>query len=686
MTPFCNAKWILADVKTDKIMDKAFLYKTSFSVYEKQKTVLYIAAHTQYAVYINGNFADAGQYDDYEDWQFYDTIDITDFCCEGENELAVWHYVAGDDFSTRSSLIPGIIFSVYEGEKCLLSSDVDCLSAEDNRVLGLCEKVTRQLGFTLDFDATAKTTDFKPSVLAGKEKCLNPRPVKKLVTEKELSGRLISCGTFIDNEKQLAKAVRMMKADLTECDKNALLKEDNGLCWQTDGEESDGVWLLYDCDESAGLLSFCFDLPKGTQVLIGFGEHLDDGRVRTYVGGRNFCFSFTAKEGKNEFFYPLFRLGLRYLCFYIYSDSGAVQYAGIHRQHYPLNIKDVKIENPLHKKIYDIGVNTLSLCMHEHYEDCPWREQALYTMDSRVQCLCGYYAFSEFEFPAANFRLMAHSLMENGLLELCPPGKVIVNIPAFTAVFVREIYEYVLYSGDLSLAEELFGTLESIVNGFDGRITENGLIPAFKGEGMWNFYEWNKGLDGLVDELDSFAAITDDIYESPLNAFVSDAFSCFSKLCEMLGKADKAELYNGKSKALNKAIDKFFWCEQEKAYCTRLGEKPMHELTQGLMLYVNAVPDDKVNAVTQHIINGDFVRSTLSMTIYVYEALIKADKKNLSFVIDNIEKVWGNMIDKGCQTFWETELGADDFEKAGSLCHGWSAVPIYIFGKYLYKF
>ena len=72
--------------------------------------------------------------------------------------------------------------------------------------------------------------------------------------------------------------------------------------------------------------------------------------------------------------------------------------------------------------------------------------------------------------------------------------------------------------------------------------------------------------------------------------------------------------------------------------------------------------------------------------IYVYDALMKADANNLEYVIKKIEKIWGAMIDKSCQTFWETELGADDFDGAGSLCHGWSAVPIYIFGKYLYKF
>ena len=40
------------------------------------------------------------------------------------------------------------------------------------------------------------------------------------------------------------------------------------------------------------------------------------------------------------------------------------------------------------------------------------------------------------------------------------------------------------------------------------------------------------------------------------------------------------------------------------------------------------------------------------------------------------------MLDAGATTFWETELGATDFDGAGSLCHGWSAVPLYIICHY----
>jgi hypothetical protein len=39
------------------------------------------------------------------------------------------------------------------------------------------------------------------------------------------------------------------------------------------------------------------------------------------------------------------------------------------------------------------------------------------------------------------------------------------------------------------------------------------------------------------------------------------------------------------------------------------------------------------------------------------------------------------MIDAGSTTVWETINGSVDFDNAGSLCHGWSAVPIYVYNK-----
>ena len=51
-------------------------------------------------------------------------------------------------------------------------------------------------------------------------------------------------------------------------------------------------------------------------------------------------------------------------------------------------------------------------------------------------------------------------------------------------------------------------------------------------------------------------------------------------------------------------------------------------------------------------------------------------------VLEDIADVWGKMLFAGADTLWEVEDGAAAFEDAGSLCHGWSAAPVYLLYKY----
>ena len=71
---------------------------------------------------------------------------------------------------------------------------------------------------------------------------------------------------------------------------------------------------------------------------------------------------------------------------------------------------------------------------------------------------------------------------------------------------------------------------------------------------------------------------------------------------------------------------------------------------------------------------------TLSMLCFKYDALLKVDKaRYTSEILSDIDERWGKMLDAGATTFWETEEGASAFGGAGSLCHGWSALPIYYY-------
>jgi len=73
---------------------------------------------------------------------------------------------------------------------------------------------------------------------------------------------------------------------------------------------------------------------------------------------------------------------------------------------------------------------------------------------------------------------------------------------------------------------------------------------------------------------------------------------------------------------------------------------------------------------------------TLSNSIYFYDSLLKRPEKYGRFVFDDIAKSYGAMLRSNATTFWETSLGGDAFDFAGSLCHGWSAIPSYIYLRY----
>ena len=66
----------------------------------------------------------------------------------------------------------------------------------------------------------------------------------------------------------------------------------------------------------------------------------------------------------------------------------------------------------------------------------------------------------------------------------------------------------------------------------------------------------------------------------------------------------------------------------------------------------------------------------------MYDVLLQSEELYKEYVKRDIEKVWGDMLFAGATTFWETDEGESDFHNAGSLCHGWSAVPLYLYGKY----
>ena len=104
-------------------------------------------------------------------------MDISKYLQDGQNELRIGHYVCGEGFNTRRVLVPGVIFEIWSGNQLLRYSGENCESRENKHFLENREKITPQLAFNFEYDATAEETEYAPNILAEKEKHLYPRPI-----------------------------------------------------------------------------------------------------------------------------------------------------------------------------------------------------------------------------------------------------------------------------------------------------------------------------------------------------------------------------------------------------------------------------------------------------------------------------------------------------------------------------
>lgn len=612
-------KWIW--VQDDQIENDSYAeFIGTFSAETGKDVLLNIACDSIYNVEINGELAAFGACADYPHHKYYDSVDVTKYC-KAENEIKITVWYLGIGSSTYKTGERGLAFEILQGNNVLMVSGKDLLSRKNvNYKNGYCKLITTQLGLSFLYDNTVENTlPYKESKENG-ELTAEPRGRQNCV----LNGRVPVTISRIENGYRIA--------------------------WER---------------EAVGFLELDFVAPKAQKLTIAYGEHLGLGKVLRMNGSQDFSVEFVAKEGENKYRNAFRRLAGRYLDIECETELD-IRYIGLNEVIYPLEKKERKFADPLSQKIYDVCVHTLVCCMHDHYEDCPWREQALYVMDSRNQMLCGYFAFNETEFPTSNLRLIADGLREDGLLDICYPSGKEYTIPFFSLIFPTQLYEYKLYTQDNELVESLLPIVRRILDGFEKRIDDTGLIPALKAH--WNYYEWTEGsyADGEYS-----GRITPTHYDLILNCAYVYACDYFEKLT---GE-------HRDTTALKAAIERNFYNEEKGFFKLCLTGKERYSQLGNAFAYLIGLGEKQ--GLGERLTSNELIEASLSMRAFYYDALLKADEKHKDYVLKDIKTRYKKMLDEGATTFWETELGwRDTIGFAGSLCHGWSALPIYYLCKY----
>jgi len=623
---FEKGKWIWANCPEGVDQYVEFYDNIHFN---GARTVMNISCDTDYTLYINGNFVASNQYGDFEHYKIYDILDLTEHLIIGENRIDLLVYYCGVDNLRYRKADAGLIYEIIsEGQILSFSSDKTLSRLSPSYVSGKCLSVSRQLGFSFEYDAkNTRDGGYSPSVYVSKKCKLYPRPIKKSV--------------LLD--RQSVKEIK----------------------------KYDDTHFLIDLGgKVVGLPTLDILSDTEQKITVAWGEHLEDGCVRKIIAYRNFYYEYNSHRGHNTFTNYMLRLSCRYI--EVFAENPIkINYVGIIPQVIEVEDAVCSIDSADEKRIYGACVNTLKLCMMEHYVDCPWREQALYAFDSRNQMLCGYYAFKggNAEYARANLKLISEDKREDGLLSICYPSGGNLAIPSFSLHYVTAMKEYIEHTSDTSLAKEYLGKIKEILSVFLSAI-QGGLVYTFTGENVWNFYDWSEFSSGSVRNENTPRA------DAVINLLLIKALDSFKLICSALGEEFP---FSETLQELRKNTKEAFFTEK-KLFTMNRGCEQYTTLVNALAILVDLVTGEEAEFICDSIVNGKLVNSSLSLKIFAYEALMKVDiEKYREYILSDIRAKYNKMLEDGGNTVWETENGASDFDGAGSLCHGWSSVPVYIY-------
>lgn len=590
-----------------------------FSVDKGSKVELNIACSGHYAVYLNGELIKFASSADYPWYRTFDRVDISRRC-KINNEILVSVWYPGVDSQTYIKDDAGVFFSIEENDIEIYQSSCDTKVRKNISYRnGYLKTITSQLGFSFCYDSRVENElEYENSVESTSTREFHLRKNAALVLGKRVKAKV---------------------------------------------NEINNGYLIDLGEEQVGFIDLDFFSSVSQPIKILYAEHLVDGEVQYIIGNRDFSLEYIAKEGDNKYMNPFRRIACRYIQLVCESPID-IKYVGLRTTNKRVSEKRVSFAEAELQRIYDVSVNTLKKCMHEHYEDCPWREQAMYALDSRNQMLCGYYAFKGYGYQKENLLFIAKGQREDGLLSLCFPTGIDIPIPFFSLVYLMQVRDYIEHSSDFSVLDELKPVLDKIISAFESKIDKSGLIPNFPYP-YWNFYEW-------AEESNNENEITrsaDEPYKLQYDLILNAMYVYVRKIYNSFYGAD-CDI----EKTIQ-AIHNMFYDADRIVYKLSTTTESSSQLSNSMALLIGLGNKE----LSEKIINDDsLIKVTLSMNTFYYDALLSVDKYRYSdFIVEDIKKKYGKMLSEGATTFWETEKGWRDFDNAGSLCHGWSAIPAY---------
>ncbi|KAK6062549.1 hypothetical protein SCUP234_02466 [Seiridium cupressi] len=710
-SPFASgqAKWIWVPGYDDIAKKGQFvLFRKSFEVKDKpiEDVPLHVSADTRYRLYLNGESISFGPCKSYLGRWNYETVNITPYLKTGVNVLAakVLRFSIAHDgcLSMVRSPLPGFIvhcdftdhtlhtdetWKAKKDEGTQLVPDSDWDYRLGPQFLSLNENVDGQLldlGWnTIEYDDGA----WPAAILGTPQRKMSPMLDARRLFPREIPALPEISARFdgvVNLQGAISKEVwaKFLQSDDTvdippnstvwvELESKTLTTGFLDLISTVDGKDDDLPVIEILCSE-------CYEVPMEQGTARTKGDRTDFQKGQLY----GMTDKYTLHPGHNHYS-PFWFRTFRYIRLSISTKSSPLSLNSFtyRSTHYPLEIRTkLETSSPLISKLWDISVDTLKNCMHETYEDCPFYEQNQFAMDTRSQILFTYLLSRDDRLARKAMQEFHSSRREEGLIEThfpCPGRGM--NIPTFSLFWVLMVYDHMVHFGDERLVKSYLGAIDGILNYFDARINDIGLVGQFEPD-CWAFVDWadgwftpGRGFTGLAVPKAYYTkgAAT---YHTLIYAYT---LLKASELQTFLGRHDTAKEYLSRHEALLQAVKQHCFDSSSGFYLDGPGaveERSQH--VQVLAVLSGCIKGADAERLMRRSVleraEHKLTKASLAMGFYVFRAVSKAGIYEECW--DTLIQPWKKMIDDNLTTWAESE------SMMRSDCHGWSAVPLWEIG------
>ncbi|MGZ7441480.1 alpha-L-rhamnosidase-related protein [Paenibacillus sp. TH7-28] len=330
---------------------------------------------------------------------------------------------------------------------------------------------------------------------------------------------------------------------------------------------------------------------------------------------------------------------------------------------YPLEAKSfVSSSASWIDSLWRVSLRTLQLCMHETYEDCPYYEQMQFIMDTRLQALFTYSVGGDTGLAQKALEDFHSSLLPEGITQDRFPSAVGQIIPSFSLHFIFMLRDYYWQTGDRKLVRRYRSTLDAILDWFDRRIGESGLVERI---GYWEYIdwvpEWREGEPSACKTGPS--TIHNLIYAAALQAG--------AELNAATGRSQVGEEYQERWDMILAAIERLCWSEEKGMYREGPAFEQYSQHAQLWAVLAGLCKEERAKRVmTSALDEPGVLKCSFSMSFFLFRALERAGLYHRTIELFNL---WRDLLPLNITTLPETPW------EPRSDCHAWSALPLYEF-------